>query len=61
MDEDDLSFIGGTGTLHELNGDDGPPPRLWGLKSVSRAAAVALDRRAQPERRPIGFHLPRAR
>ena len=43
--DDDLVEVGPIGSMYDLNEDDGPAPRLWGLKSVSKAAARALDRR----------------
>lgn len=55
--DDDEFFpnIGATGSAHSVSDDDGPPPRLWGLKSVSKAAARALDRRPTSTSRSVGF------
>jgi len=60
-DEDwfDWPNIGGAGSLHDLRDADRSEPRLWHCKSVSRAAAIALDRQPRVKRRHIGFHRPR--
>lgn len=46
--------IGGNGSLHDLE-DKEQVPRLFGLKSVSKAAAWALKRDRWPRERPVGF------
>lgn len=64
MDDDDdiWSPFLGFGSVGDLRDADEPEPRLAGLKSVSPAAARALQRkRPQPTRHPCGFHRPRAR
>lgn len=61
MEDEDFPRIGGTGSVFDLNDDDGPAPRLWGLRSVSQAAARALDRRPALERRAAGFVRTRTR
>lgn len=63
MDDDfwpEFPVILGQGSLHDLCDEDPRNPRLAGLRSVSRAAAVAMRRREIPKQR-IGFHVPRAR
>jgi len=62
MDEDYPEFphIGGSGSLHDLHSEE-PEPRLWRMKSVSQAAAIAMAHKPKPVRRPMGFHLPSAR
>jgi len=49
-----------SGSLYDLRDADDPPPRLAGMRSVSRAAAKALHQDAPKRtmRRPAGF-LPR--
>lgn len=44
MDWDDFPVILGFGSCHEMNETDPRNPRLAGLKSVSYAAACALQR-----------------
>lgn len=56
----DFPDIGGVGSLYDLS-DRSSPPRLAGMKSVSAAAAVALDRRRWPTPRPAGFVIWRSR
>lgn len=60
MEDDDWSFwpaIGSPGALHDLRDDDGPPePRLLQMRSVSHAAAHAMQKRPKPRyHRRIGF------
>lgn len=51
---DEMPNIGGLGTVHDLNADK-PTPALWNCKSVSKAAAIAIDKKPEPLRNPIGF------
>lgn len=47
-------YIGGQGSVHDVNNRE-PAPRLAGMKSVSRAAAWALNKDARPADRQAGF------
>lgn len=58
--DDEWSIFLGFGSCSELSAPDPRNPRLVGLKSVSRAAAIAL-RKPDPPNRPIGFHRPPVR
>lgn len=51
----DFPVIGGTGSMHDLSDRDEPTPRLWGMKSVSKAAATALHKAPHDRPRMIGF------
>lgn len=46
--------IGGTGIVHDMN-DQEPLPRLYGMKSVSKAAAWALADTSHYRARKVGF------
>jgi len=59
FDWDEFPVYGGQGSLHDLN-SDGPEPRLWFAKSVSKQAALAYDKKPEPVR-TIGFHRPPTR
>jgi hypothetical protein len=65
MDYDwpDFPVILGQGSLHSLSAPEDPPPRLWGMKSVSEAGARGLHRPVQTQARKAGFahHLVRER
>lgn len=53
---DDFPVILGFGSTHEMrDADEGQRSRLWGLKSTSKAACIAADKRAEVKPRPIGF------
>ena len=61
MEDDDdcwpeFPVILGQGSLHDLRDADQPQQsRLWGLKSTSRAACEAMDRKREPKaRKEIG-------
>lgn len=60
FDWDEFPVIGGTGSLHDIAGPEERVPRLAYMRSVSHAAAKALDRKT-PDRpqHPIGFHRPK--
>lgn len=47
-------YIGGMGTLHDVDDSD-PLPRLYGLRSVSKEACWALKRRPNRARVRPGF------
>lgn len=49
----------GQGSAHTLTDDGERPHRLAGFRSVN--TLVSLRDRAPKPRRPIGFHIPRAR
>ncbi len=55
FDWDDFPVVGGTGTLCDLAPNNDPPLRLHGMKSVSPAAAYALQRQNNHRANPIGF------
>jgi len=55
----DFPVILGFGSMHSVREEGEPAPRLAGLRSVSPAAALALARRPDASRNPIGFHRPR--
>jgi hypothetical protein len=56
MDWDDFPVILGQGSVHDLRDNDAPQrSRLWGLKSPSRAACEAAERKAEPKQRKAGF------
>lgn len=52
----------GFGSAYDLrDAPDGPPPRLWGMRSVSRGAAVALSIKTPIDDdapSPVGFAIP---
>lgn len=56
--EDPPVFFG-QGSAHTLTDDGDPPHRLAGMRSVN--TFVSLRDRPKAKRRPIGFHLPRAK
>jgi hypothetical protein len=47
-------YLGGQGSVYDVN-DREPAPRLINMKSVSRAAARALNKEARPADRQAGF------
>lgn len=53
--------IGGTGSLHDLSDHETPLPRLYGMKSVSKKAAFALQDRPNRSQRVAGFVHGRAK
>ena len=59
MDDDDWQYYEGPiiqGSVHDLrDADESRRSRLWGLKSASRAACEAADRRREPKPRKAGF------
>lgn len=58
--DDDYSLFLGFGSTHDLRDADEPEPRLARMRSVSPAAARAMQRRPpEPIRQPVGFHRPR--
>ena len=63
MMDDDWWYTGvdGYGQIHDLRGADDPPPRLYGLRSVSKAAVWALYDAPKAKSRPIGFRFPKPR
>ncbi len=59
--DDEWSFFLGFGSLCDLRDSEAREPKLLNTKSVSRAAAYALQNRPEsPARRPIGFHTGRS-
>lgn len=51
-------YVGGSGSLHDLRDADDRTvkSRLWDLRSTSKAACMAYDKRpAQPKARRVGF------
>jgi hypothetical protein len=66
MDDDwvwpEFPFIQGFGTTHEMrDAEEGQKSRLWNLKSPSRAACIAADKREEPRARKVGFMARRPR
>lgn len=62
MMDDDYPVILGFGSTHEMrDAEDTQRSRLWGLKSPSRAACVAMDKCSQPKARKVGFLARRPR
>lgn len=61
MDWDDFPVILGYGQTHDLRDADEGTPRLYGLKSVSKAACWAMHKRPEAKARRIGFKIPRPR
>lgn len=61
MDWDEFPYYGGQGSVHDLRDADRPEPRLWFAKSVSKAAAIALDHPVKVKQRRIGFRVPTVR
>ena len=63
MDDDypEFPWIGGIGSTHDLRDADRPEPRLWNMRSVSRAAALALHNQTDRKPRHIGFRIPPVR
>lgn len=58
----DFPVILGQGSLYDLRDGDEPTPRLAGLRSVRNLQGGACMRKtAEPARRAIGFHIPKAR
>lgn len=61
MDDDDYGIFFGFGSVHDLRDPDTPTPRLYGMRSVSKAACWALHNERPPKTRRIGFKLPKSR
>ncbi len=58
----DFPVIQGQGSIYDLCDAEKGPSRLYGMKSVSQAAAEALRRRPKAEApRQIGFQFKRVR
>jgi hypothetical protein len=58
FDWDDFPVILGQGSMHDLRDADEGTPRLYGMKSVSKAACWAMHKADKPSQRPIGFRRP---
>lgn len=62
MDDDDWAYFGAplwAGPVHDLRDAEGPPPRLYGMRSVSKAACWALHKEPKVKRRRAGFVIRR--
>lgn len=55
MDWDDYPVILGFGSTHEMRNSEDPEPRLWRMRSVSRAGAKALQKSKPSPTRQVGF------
>lgn len=60
MDPEDFPVILGFGSLHDLRDAENRTPRLYGMKSVSRAACWALHKEPKAKARKIGFRTPKS-
>lgn len=61
-DDDYPVLLGFGGSVHEMNDrEEVRRSRLWDLKSTSKAACIAYDKRIEPKPRKVGFlaHRPR--
>jgi hypothetical protein len=54
----DFPVILGQGTVHDLRDAEGLTPRLYGMRSVSKAACWALHSEPKVKRRRAGFIVP---
>jgi hypothetical protein len=62
MDWDDYPVILGFGSTHEMrDAEEVQRSRLWGLKSTSRAACIAMDKQKDHKPRKVGFLARRPR
>jgi hypothetical protein len=62
MDWDDYPVILGFGSTHEMRDAEQPKrSRLWDLKSTSKAACAAYDKREEFTARKVGFFARRPR
>jgi hypothetical protein len=61
MDWDGFPVILGFGSMNDLRDAEGSTPRLYGMKSVSRAAVWALHKTPKDKPRRIGFAARRPR
>ena len=59
FDWDEFPVILGQGSVHDLRDDEGTPPRLHGMRSVSNAACWALHTEPKTKHRAIGFKFPK--
>ena len=55
MDWDDFPVILGCGQTHDLRDADHGTPRLYHMRSVSKAAAWAMHKEPKVKSRRIGF------
>jgi len=51
----------GFGSTHDMRDADQPKGRLWGMRSASKAACIAYDKRPAEKARKVGFCARRPR